>query len=257
IRPDTAAMRRKADVASGVPVTNVSVVPDMVEVSRMAMKAEPVAKALSTVIRGIVISAEDSLPIPGAVIAIKGTDNIAVTDAEGRFTLAALADTSQMLVGKFIGMNDTEVRISGDDLQKITMSQSLLTLDEVVVVGYGTSQSSRLGGAVSGVSVSLETPVAEYKAAEPANGYPAFREYIKQNIIYPEGAAGGTREVVVVDLPVTREGTTGTPVIVRSPGEAFSEAAIKLLQNGPLWKPSSMNGISSDDTVRIRLVFRK
>ncbi|MBE0673536.1 MAG: hypothetical protein IH591_02645, partial [Bacteroidales bacterium] len=45
IRPDTAAMRRKADVAAGVPVTDVSVVPDMAAVSRMAMKAEPVAKA--------------------------------------------------------------------------------------------------------------------------------------------------------------------------------------------------------------------
>jgi hypothetical protein len=248
--------KRSADTRR-VSVTGVTDVPDVAVLSERAAEPAFRAKAMEQVIRGVVISGDDSLPIPGVYIAIRGTNLVAISDAEGRFTLDAFADTSRVLIARFIGMDESVTKISSTDMQTITMKQSAMALDEIVVIGYGSNRKSSLEGVLSGVTVSREAEPSEFTAAVPEEGYPAFKEYIKKNIVYPVGTGGSAREVVVLDLPVSREGVKGMPLVVRSPGVAFSEAAFKLVIDGPHWKPSSMNGIPSNDTVRIRLVFKK
>jgi len=43
---------------------------------------------------------------------------------------------------------------------------------------------------------------------------------------------------------------------VRSPGRIFSEEAIRLLKEGPEWKPAISNGKTTEDKIRIRIVFK-
>jgi hypothetical protein len=44
--------------------------------------------------------------------------------------------------------------------------------------------------------------------------------------------------------------------IIRSPGNSFSDEVIRLINEGPAWKPAEENGIKIDDEIRIRIVFK-
>jgi len=132
-----------------------------------------------------------------------------------------------------------------------------MALDEIVVVGYGSQRKTAVTGAVSTVRPDELANSSKYRVAEPVGGYSEFDEYIKMNLRYPFDAKGKSREVVVIDLPLSESGKKGVPIIVRSPGELFSAEAIRLVLAGPEWAPSLMSGIPVSDTVRIRIVFRK
>lgn len=225
-----------------VTIAEFTTIPDMARVSELAANQIDISKALQGKVSGLVISTEDSMPIPGAMVTIRGTQHGVVTDIDGRFTIPVTGDTAMILVASFIGMEKAEVRVSDREFQNIAMRPDILALDEVIVVGYGGAKSD---------------DVAEYREPEPSEGYSVFNDYIRKNIRYPEGAEGRSRVVVVLDMPVSSGGVAGEPVVVRSPDTLFSTAAIKLIKEGPSWNPAVMNGKPIDDKVRIRIIFRK
>jgi len=212
-------------------------------VAEDALRAKAVTAALQGKVSGLVISSEDSLPIPGAIIIIKGTTIGTVAGADGRFTLPVTADTAVTLVANFIGMETAEHRVKGTDLQQISMKSDIMGIDEVVVVGYGSQKKT-------------ETDVF-YKAPLPVDGYSEFYSYLEKSLEWPGEATGLTRAVVVVDMPVSKYGVRGLPVIVRSPGDSFSAEAKRVINMGPEWVPAIRNNQVVDDTVRIRIVFRR
>ncbi len=224
----------------------------MAGVSMQAMAAE------ASQIKGIIYSKDDSLPLPGVIVTIKGMTEIGtVSGMDGSFMLPLKPDSNIFLVANFIGMKTTEVRAGTDKPLRIDMVSDISGLDEVVVVGYGSQRKTAAAGAASTVRSAELSNTSKYRAPEPVCGYIEFNEYIKKNIIYPADARGGSREVVVVDLPLSETGKKGVPVIVKSPGEAFSSEAIRLIIAGPEWNPSIMNGIPGSDTVRVRIVFQR
>jgi hypothetical protein len=239
VKGDTGMFRSKP---RAVTVAEVAAMPNMARVSELAANQFDISKALQGKVSGLVISTEDSMPIPGAMVTIRGTQLGVVTGPDGRFTLPVAGDTGMILIASFIGMEKTEVRVSDHEFQNIAMRPDILALDEIVVVGYGEAKRDA---------------VSEYSEPEPSEGYSVFNDYIRKNISYPEGAEGRSRVVVVLDIPVSSGGVTGEPVVVRSPDSLFSAAAIKLIKEGPAWNPAIMNGKQIDDKVRIRLVFRK
>ena len=99
-------------------------------------------------ITGTVISADDDLPIFGASVLVKGTNSSAITDADGRFSIK-LPDGSKTLVISYIGMEKAEV--FARDGMEVRLS-STTTLEEVIVVGYGTSTREAKTGAVTQIS---------------------------------------------------------------------------------------------------------
>lgn len=88
--------------------------------------------------------------MPGVNVVIKGTPKGTATDSQGRFTISAPADAT--LIFSFIGYKPQEVAIGSRTTIDVTIEEDPTSLDEVVVIGYGTQRRSDLTGAVGSVS---------------------------------------------------------------------------------------------------------
>ncbi len=87
-------------------------------------------------------------PLMGATVTVKGTSNGTVTDLDGNFSLNAPAGST--LVISYVGFTNKEVKVSGDGkLGTITLLPDDKTLEQVVVVGYGTQKKADLTGSVA------------------------------------------------------------------------------------------------------------
>lgn len=90
---------------------------------------------------------DTGVPLPGAVVVVKGTNNGAQADFDGNYSIDA--NTGDTLVFSYIGYLKQEVVVGNDTVINITMTEDAQALDEVVVVAYGTSTKKDLTGAVS------------------------------------------------------------------------------------------------------------
>lgn len=91
-------------------------------------------------------------PIIGAVVREKGNEKAAaMTDIDGNFSLKVKSADATLLV-TYVGMENTEVKLAGRRHVDIVMEYSSAALDEVVVVGYGTSRKVDITGSVASVS---------------------------------------------------------------------------------------------------------
>ncbi|MBE9602044.1 carboxypeptidase-like regulatory domain-containing protein [Pedobacter sp. MC2016-24] len=106
---------------------------------------------LKGVMRGRVLAESDKKPILGAVVIIKGTKNTVTTDAQGYFTIKI--PERGMLVISYIGYERKEVPLTNADAGDIIIAESYESLNEVVVVGYGTQRKQLLTGSVSEMSI--------------------------------------------------------------------------------------------------------
>jgi outer membrane biosynthesis protein TonB len=191
---------------------------------------------------GVVLSSEDSLPVPGVSVMIKGTTTGVVTDMEGRFSIP-LPDKNTTLVASFIGMKTQELEVTPDTPAEIMLTPDQASLNEIVVVGYG----SRKG---------VYEEEVGYSAPHPVIGKAAYDRYLSENIRRPDSASAGQRVVVVAGFRVRTDGSTDSIKIIRSPDSRFSEEAIRLIKSGPGWKPAEMNGKLIEEDVRLRIVFK-
>lgn len=89
--------------------------------------------------------------IPGVNVIIKGTGEGTITDQEGNYSIM-VPSSEDVLVFSFIGMETQEVTLDGREVVNVTLRESNLDLDEVVVVGYGSQKKINLTGAVSSIT---------------------------------------------------------------------------------------------------------
>ncbi|MEO9484291.1 MAG: TonB-dependent receptor [Ekhidna sp.] len=87
--------------------------------------------------------------LPGVNVLIKGTLNGAVTDIEGNYQLSVPSGAT--LVFTYVGFATQEIDVNAQNTISIIMSEDYGQLDEVVVVGYGTTKKSDLTGAVTAI----------------------------------------------------------------------------------------------------------
>jgi TonB-dependent starch-binding outer membrane protein SusC len=99
-----------------------------------------------------VITDDVNNPIPGATIVIKGTTTGAVTDLDGRFTLDLTGNENPVIKISCIGYLVEEIEVGSQTEINVQLVPDLLSLDEVVVVGFGTQKKSDLTGAVASIS---------------------------------------------------------------------------------------------------------
>ncbi|MFS4493435.1 SusC/RagA family TonB-linked outer membrane protein [Maribacter sp. 2308TA10-17] len=90
-------------------------------------------------------------PLPGASVVVKGTTNGTQTDFEGNFTLNAISNDAIILFS-YIGYSTKEIPLNGQSTINVSLEEDASKLDEVVVVGYGTSKKSDVTGALTSVS---------------------------------------------------------------------------------------------------------
>src|SRR5690606_36740970 len=117
------------------------------------------AGAQTSMVTGTVTS-DTGETMPGVSIVIKGTTTGTTTDIDGRYSFSAPSDAT--LAFSFIGMVTKEVPVNGISVHDIILEADISQLDEVLVVGYGTTKEIDLTGSVSSVKAEELTafPVA-------------------------------------------------------------------------------------------------
>lgn len=100
-------------------------------------------------VRGVVNN-ENGEPFQGVNVAIKGESKGTVTDAAGRFELAA--SSANTLVFSFLGYQSVDVKVGNQKEINVSMQVDESLMEEVVVVGYGTQKKTSLTGAVSSIT---------------------------------------------------------------------------------------------------------
>lgn len=103
------------------------------------------------IVNGVVTELDTGVPLPGVSVMIKGTTRGMSTDFDGNFKLANVSSNA-VLVISYLGYATKEVKIEGKTNIKVELSPSTESLDEIVVVGYGTSRKSDLTGSVVAIS---------------------------------------------------------------------------------------------------------
>ncbi len=108
------------------------------------------AMAQRRTISGTVIG-DDKTSIPGASIVVKGTQIGTITNFDGKFSLDIPA-TAKILVVTFVGLEAQEIPIGTGSVYKVTLTESKIKIDEVVVVGYGAQKKESVVGSIAQVS---------------------------------------------------------------------------------------------------------
>lgn len=117
--------------------------------------------AQTQTIRGRVAD-ESGAPLPGVSVVEKGTTNGTNTDSKGEFTLN-VRNTASRLVLSFVGYQVQELPIGTQTTFNVSLTPGTSTLEEVVVVGYGTQRKATLTGAVVAVQGErlIQSPAAD------------------------------------------------------------------------------------------------
>lgn len=105
--------------------------------------------AQKSTVTGVVVDAKNESVI-GANVLIKGTSIGTITDFDGKFSIEASA--KDVLVISYIGMNPQEITVGSSKNIKVILTEDTKTLDEVVVIGYGSVKKRDVTTAITSVS---------------------------------------------------------------------------------------------------------
>jgi len=94
---------------------------------------------------------ETGMPLPGASVAVKGTQNITMTDFDGKFALK-INEGDRILVVSFVGYESTEVQIENKSVYAVSIQPVQEGLKEVVVVGFGTQKKESMVSSITTIN---------------------------------------------------------------------------------------------------------
>jgi iron complex outermembrane receptor protein len=103
-------------------------------------------------VTGTVTGASDSQPLAGVTVLLKGTTVGASTGINGNYSIQ-VPNNESVLVFSFIGFTTQELTVGGQTVVNVTLAESMLQMDEVVVTALGIRrESKKLGYAVTSVN---------------------------------------------------------------------------------------------------------
>lgn len=157
-------------------------------------------------VRGVVVDTNGN-PIIGANVLVEGTSSGVITDLEGEFSLSV--PVGSMLKVSFLGYKDIVIKATGTDIMRIVLNEDTQTLDEVVVVGFGTQKKSNLTGAV-GV-----TDAKNFESRPISNAVQALQGVIPGlNIASTGGNYESAASINVRGIGTIGQGSTASPLIL-------------------------------------------
>ncbi|HWW42761.1 carboxypeptidase-like regulatory domain-containing protein [Pedobacter sp.] len=182
--------------------------------------------------KGVVKDKKDNSPLPGAVVRIRGASSIATaTDVKGEFTLSVPSKLrNKDLVVSALGYDQGQIKLKGKDSVDVALSPSTGSLNEVVVVGYGTKRKAH--------------------SSEPVIGWAAYQKYLKEEAVLSDGQRGTVKLEFSVDAQ-------GNPVHVRVKkglSETNNRKAVDILMQGSKW---TTDPLDSARVIRLKIKFQK
>jgi TonB-linked SusC/RagA family outer membrane protein len=192
--------------------------------------------------------------LPGVNVVLKGTTIGAITDADGMYRVTATADGT--LVFSFIGYATQEVTIGGRTSLDVLMAEDATTLEQIVVIGYGTQRKKDLTTAVAVVDESAIADRPMISAGEALQGKAAGVQVVQNSgkpgapiSIRIRGAASiesGNEPLYVVD------GVQTTNISGINPSDIASMSVLKDAASSSIYGARATNGVVIITTKRGR-----
>jgi TonB family protein len=192
------------------------------------------------VIRGKVTANEDGAGLPGVNVLLKDSNIGTITDAFGNYEIT-VHDANPTLVFSFIGYEQKEIKATQGEVN-VAMHSDLTQLSEVVVTVYSTGRAEEVH----------ET----FEMAAPQGGRKAFRQYLEQNLQYPQLALQNNIEGrVTVQFTVEPTGHLTDFRVVKGIGGGCDEEVVRLIKQGPSWSPAKRGTTPVAHKVKVRMRF--
>ncbi len=206
-------------------------------------------------VTGKVTDAQSGDVIPGVSVLLRGSTKGAVTDASGVYSIA-VPDSKAVLVFSYVGYATQEVTVGNQTTVNVKLSSDARALNEIVVVGYGTSKKSDLTGAVKSVKseefnkgiINSPEQLLQGKVAgvnvTSASGEPGGAQGI--TIRGPGGVRTGSTPLFVVDgLALDNSGTGGAanPLNFLNPQDIESIDVLKDASATAIYGSRGANGV--------------
>ncbi|MDB2520898.1 TonB-dependent receptor [Flavobacteriaceae bacterium] len=191
------------------------------------------------------ITDESGLPLPGATILEKNTNNGVVTDFDGNYSIE-ITDENSVIVISYVGYTTQEISTAG--LSDFNFSlQPSNELDEVVITGYGSQQKRDLTGAIVQVKSEDFVKGANTNALQLLNGK-ASGVHISQSDSAPGGAIdikirGAGSINASNDVLVVIDGLPGGSLTALSPDDIDSIEVLKDASASAIYGSRAANGV--------------
>ena len=142
------------------------------------------ARAQQSDVTGTVTD-ENSSPIPGVNVLIKGTSTGSITDSEGIYRVSVV-NAESVLVFSFVGYTTDEVVVGNRTVIDFALTPDITALEEIVVIGYGSQKKSDLTGSIASINTAeIEAfPIARVDQALQGRATGVY-------VLNSDGAPGG------------------------------------------------------------------
>lgn len=139
----------------------------------------------------------------------------------------------------------------------LILTFSFLSFLTMAVTAQIDDQTASLNVEWENAKTSAVSPGDSYNApAQFPGGRLAMADYLRENVIYPELASTNAIEgIVKVRFSIMVDGTIKDPVVIQSPHESLSGAALELVEDMPLWSPRFVRGKAVASRVVIPIEF--
>lgn len=222
-----------------------------------------VANAQTGALVGKVLD-ETGLPLPGASIQIKNLNRSTLTNADGTYKITGLNNATVAVTISYIGYQSKEesVKINGNTVANFSLKPDAQSLNEVVVVGYGTQTRREVTGSISKVTgdklTAIPTPSFEASLQGQAPGVQVTQGSGlagSGSVIRIRGigsiSAGGDPLYVVDGIPVTsdpfiggnRGGMNQNPLATINPNDIESVEVLKDAGAAGIYGSRGANGV--------------
>lgn len=201
------------------------------------------AQTLSAQIAGKVTDTNGN-PLPGVSVFLKGSSNGTSTDLNGNFKIAAQSGT---LVFNYLGYDPLSVDINGSSPLTVVLTETLTTLESVVVVGYGAQKKKEITSAVVVVDEASIKGRPMVSAAEALQGKAAGVQ-----VIQPSGKPGGdiavrvrgATSVLAGNEPLyVVDGVPTTDIRGLNPNDIESLSVLKDASSAAIYGARAANGV--------------
>ncbi|MEE1961119.1 TonB-dependent receptor [Allomuricauda taeanensis] len=177
-------------------------------------------------------------PMPGVNVLIKGTTNGVVTDFDGMFNIDGVSN-SDVLVFSYIGFVTQEIPVGAQDVINIILQEDTQALDEVIVVGYGTQKKSNVIGSVTSVEIEEATNVPTTNVSEMLRGRAAG---VQVNL-GDARPGGGSNIVIRGNVSVAPNGNSPLIIVDGLPFDNLNDVAPDDIANIEILKDASSTAI--------------
>jgi len=210
--------------------------------------------AQSGTVTGVVTDAGDGTSLPGATIVIKGTTQGAVTDIDGNYSINA--EANQVLVFSYVGYASQEFVAQPNTTINVALQSSALSLEGVVVIGYGVTKKEDVTGAVTAISEGSFNKGAIVNPASLIAGKVAGVQISSNggapgsssNIIIRGGSslsASNSPLFVIDGIPISNDGTGGSrnPLNSINPNDIETFTVLKDASATAIYGSRASNGV--------------